>query len=320
MALPKSIQNQVDAANALLTSKPAETATTDTVDTPKDIPVEPPPAVVEQSAEPSPAPVPQPPKDDWQQKYQILQGKYNAEVPQLHHQVKDLNRRLTEAATRMEQLAKVQETKPQEPETQMVDPKDAENFGADLVDMVHRIAERRFGSAVQQMEAKFSEMQKLLGTVEQRLEGTNQTVTVTAEQAFFDKLAKQLPDWEQINASPAFLAWLAESDPVYGVPRQRALDSAREQLDVGRTVNVFRAFAPTTATAPVARSDVDRQVSPKAGASGPTPTAPAPTLLSQKQISDFYNDMARGKYRGREAEAAAIEQSVNSAIAEGRVR
>ena len=316
MALPKSIQAQVEQAEATLASYAAPADAQPVAPTPVEV-------VAAPQVEPAPAPMPQPvpaqpTEDTWEHKFRSLQGLFNKNVPELQGQVKDLTKRLDQALGALD--AAKAAPKPQEPVAQAVDPKDVENFGADLVDMVNRIAERRFGSVAQQVEDKFSELQKVLGHVEQRLEGTNQTVAVTAEQAFFDKLTKQVPEWEQINANPAFLAWLADSDPVYGVPRQRALDSAREQLNVDRIVSVFRAFAPATTPAPAVRNAVDRQVSPRAGASSPSPTAAAKSLLTQKQISDFYNDMARGKYRGREAEAQAIEQSVNLAIAEGRVQ
>jgi len=318
MALPKSIQAQVEQAEATLASYAAPVEAQPVVPTPVEVDAAPP---VEPAPAPEPQPQPAPPAtsdETWEHKFRSLQGLFNKNVPELQGQVKTLTQRLEQALGALE--AAKAAPKPQEPATQTVDPRDVENFGADLVDMVNRIAERRFGSVAQQVEAKFGELQKMLGTVEQRLEGTTQTVAVTAEQAFFDKLTKQVPEWESINANPAFLAWLADSDPVYGVPRQRALDSAREQLDVGRIVSVFRAFAPATSSAPVVRNPVDRQVSPRAGAANAPAAAPSQVMFSQKQISDFYNDVAKGKFRGREAEATAIEQSVNTAIAEGRVR
>lgn len=319
MALPKSIQAQVEQAEATLAAYAA----------PEAQPVAPgpvevmanPPTAPNQAPEASQvvAPPPAPTEENWEHKFRSLQGLFNKNVPELQGQVKSLTQRLDQALGALE-AARTTKQEPKEQAQAAVDPKDVENFGADLVDMVNRIAERRFGGVAQQVDAKIAELQKMLGTVEQRLEGTNQTVAVTAEQAFFDKLAKQVPEWETINANPAFLAWLAESDPVYGVPRQRALDSAREQLDVSRIVSVFRTFAPATSSAPPVRNAVDRQVSPKAGAANATPSVKAAAMFTQKQISDFYNDMAKGKFRGREAEAAAIEQSVNTAIAEGRVR
>jgi hypothetical protein len=318
MALPRAIQAQVEQAEATLAAYAAPVEAQPAAPEPIEVTASP-------SEVPAPAPEPQPTQappmtseETWEHKFRSLQGLFNQQVPMLQGQVKDLTKRLEQAIGTLEQAKAA--PKPQEPAPHTVDPKDVESFGADLVDMVNRIADSRFGGVAQQVEAKFGELQRMLGSVEQRLEGTTQTVAVSAEQTFFDKLTKQVPDWEQINANPAFLAWLADSDPVYGVPRQRALDSAREQLDVGRIVNVFRAFSPATTVAPVVRNPVDRQVSPKAGAANAPQTVQPKTMYSQKQISDFYNDMARGKYRGREAEASAIEQSVNSAIAEGRVR
>ena len=319
MALPRSIQAQVEQAEATMAAYAApleaQPAAPDPVEVVASPPAEQTPAPVAQPVAPPPAPT----EENWEHKFRSLQGLFNKNVPELQGQVKTLTQRLEQALGALEEKrAAPQEPKESVPAT--VDPKDVENFGADLVDMVNRIAERRFNSVAQQVEAKFSELQQKLGTVEQQLEGTSQSVAVTAEQSFFDNLAKQVPEWETINANPAFLAWLADSDPVYGVPRQRALDSAREQLDVARIVAVFRAFAPATTPAPVTRNPVDRQVSPKAGAANATQTAAPKAGFTQKQVTDFYNDLARGKFRGREAEAAAIEQSVNLAIAEGRVR
>jgi hypothetical protein len=318
MALPRSIQAQYEQAEATLAAEAARTAQPAAPE-PVEVSATPP---VEQPPAPEPQPVATPPvgsEEPWEHKFRSLQGLFNKEVPSLQGQVKALNARLEQALGAMEK-AKTAPPEPQAPVTPPVDPRDVENFGADLVDMVNRIADRRFGSVSEQVEAKFNELKAALGQVETRLEGTSQSVAVSAEDNFFSKLAAQVPEWEKINANPAFLAWLSESDPVYGVPRQRVMDTAREQLDIGRIVNVFRAFAPATTVAPLVKDPVDRQVSPKAGASTAPQAAPAKATFTEKEITAFYNDVSKGRFRGREAEAAAIEQSVNDAIAEGRVR
>jgi hypothetical protein len=318
MALPRSIQAQYEQAEATLAAEAARTAQPAAPE-PVEVSATPP---VEQPPAPEPQPVATPPvgsEEPWEHKFRSLQGLFNKEVPSLQGQVKALNARLEQALGAMEK-AKTAPPEPQAPVTPPVDPRDVENFGADLVDMVNRIADRRFGSVSEQVEAKFNELKAALGQVETRLEGTSQSVAVSAEDNFFSKLAAQVPEWEKINANPAFLAWLSESDPVYGVPRQRVMDNAREQLDIGRIVNVFRAFAPATTVAPLVKDPVDRQVSPKAGASTAPQAAPAKGTFTEKEITAFYNDVSKGRFRGREAEAAAIEQSVNDAIAEGRVR
>lgn len=320
MALPRSIQAQVEQANATLealSSKPADAPTEAPAAEP---PAEQPPEQLTQAApEPTASEPPaqsQTQPDVWEHKYKTLQGLFNREVPTLQSQVKDLKAQLETAVARLNEAAEAK--KPSEPAQPVADPRDVENFGSDLVEMVQRTAERMFGRAASDIQTQAARFEQRLAQLEKALQGTTQTVAMTAEQSFFDRLTKLVPDWEQINANQAFLAWLGDVDPVYGQPRQAALDVAQQTLNAERAAAVFKAFAGTSPQA-AKPSAVEKQVSPKGAASA----APAPSqkpILTQKQIVDFYNAKRRGEYRGQEAEAQRIEQMINQAIAEGRVQ
>lgn len=314
MALPRSIQAQVEQANATLEAfnKPPEPIIPEAqiaAPQPDPEPQDPSPA---QAVEP-PAPAPQP--DQWEHKYKTLQGLFNREVPTLQTKVKDLEGKLADA---IERLNKAAEPKPSAPEPATADPKDVENFGSDLVEMVQRTAERMFGRAANELQAQAARFEQRLAQLEQGLQGTSSVVAASAEQAFFDRLTKMVPDWEQTNANDAFLAWLAEVDPILGQPRQTALDAAQQTMNADRAAAVFKAFAATRPAASRS-SSVDRQVSPKGNAT-PTPTPEQKPILTEKQIVAFYDARRRGEYRGRDQEAAQIEQMINLAIAEGRVQ
>jgi len=308
MALPRSIQAQVEQANAALEAlnKPPE-APAEPPAPPAPIALDPPPAEPQEPSPPEPAepPAPAPQPDVWEHKYKTLQGLFNREVPTLQNRVKELESKLSEV------LNKVAEApKPSEQQPQVADPKDVENFGSDLVDMVQRTAERMFGAAAKQFDQR-------LAQIEQALQGTTQTVAATAEQAFFDRLTKLVPEWEATNVNEAFLAWLAEVDPILGQPRQTALNAAQQRLDAERAAAVFKAFA-STQPAPKANT-LDKQVSPRGNAT-PAPTPTQKPVYTEAQIAGFYDSVRRGEYRGREQEAAQIEQMINLAIAEGRVQ
>jgi uncharacterized protein YukE len=314
MALPQAIQAQVEAADAALAAmnQPVEAPEIPvaplTPDQPQAREAEPPP-----QAAPAPA---QPQPDPWEHKYKTLQGRYNSDVPALQTQVKELKNQLEDAVTKLNEVAKPVEKQEKRP---VADPQDVEAFGSDLVGMVQRVAERMFGSAASEFKAQAASIEQRLARVEESLKGTSQTVAVNAEQAFFDRLAKLVPNWEEINANQAFLDWLAEVDPVYGQPKQSALDAAQRSLNAERAANVFKAFAATLPQQPKS-NPVDKQVSPKAAASSaPTGTDNKP-IYTQKQISDFYNVVARGAYRGRQQEMQQIEAKINAALAEGRIR
>ena len=313
MALPKAIQAQVAEAEALLAdmNKPQEAAV-EAVNQPTDTPqAEPQPQAVT-----PPAPQAQP-ADNWEHKYKTLQGKYNSDVPRLQAEVNELKAQLAQAVARINEVAKP--AAPKEEPQPVADPKDVEAFGEDLVDMVRRVAERMLGGVAKKLEAQAAAFEQRLTTIEQQLKGTTQTVAVTAEQAFFDRLTKLVPNWEEVNANQAFLDWLGEIDPVYGQPRQAALNVAQQTLNADRAAAVFKAWLSLQPQAPKA-DPVGKQVSPKASAASTPPTPNGKPVVTQKQIQEFYNDVARGKYRGREQEAQRLEAAINAAIAEGRVR
>lgn len=312
-SLPKQVQDQLAAAEATLATINAPQGAPEQVE---QVITEAPEPV--KQAEPQPqVQVAQKPAEDFEHKYRVLQGKYSNEVPRLHEQVKTLEANLSAA---VERLNKASAEKERAPELKIAaEPRDVEDFGADLVNMVVRVSQATLARAAQAIDAKVAEIDSKIAALSDQLKGTSQTVAVSAEQTFFDRLTRVVPEWERINADQGFLTWLAEEDPVYGVPRQNALQLAQQQLNVERVAAVFNAYiGPRKEQAP--KTDpLDKHVSPKSAAT----VAPAPTskpVITQAQITQFYTEVRKGKYHGNEAEAARLEQLINSALAEGRVR
>lgn len=316
-SLPRQVQDQLAAAEAVLAG----------VNAPQEAPVAPEQLVPEtQASTPTTEPVkqaepqpqaPAPKQEDFEHKYRVLQGKYSHEVPRLHEQVKSLEANLAAA---VERLNKASAEKEKAPEAKVAaEPKDVEEFGADLVNMVMRVSQASIARAAQVFDGRVADLEQKIAALSDQLKGTSQTVVASAEQTFFDRLTRLVPEWERVNADQGFLNWLAEEDPVYGVPRQNALQLAQQQLNVERVAAVFNAFiGPRKEQAP--KTDpLDKQVSPKSAAT----VVPAPTnkpVVTQAQITQFYKELRQGVYRGKEAEAAQIEQMINNALAEGRVR
>jgi hypothetical protein len=318
--LPRAVQRQVEQAEALLAQAnnpepPAEAQPAPDLPAAHSAPqVEP----TVQATAPIPAPAPPPPSDDvWERKYKTLQGLFNAEVPKLQSQNKELAAKLHDAIERMEKLAQ-QPAKVETPPAPSMDPKDVEEFGQDLVEMVQRQVRSFLGGVAQKLDATVSDFENRITQLEHAVRGASQTAAVTAEEMFFSKLVSVVPDWEQINADDRFLTWLAEADPVYGQPRQAALTAAQQALDANRVAAVFNAFKALLPSRP--KTDpLDKQVSPKTAASAP-PTVVEKPVYTQAQIQKFYLDVAQRKYQGREREMQQIEEAINQAIAEGRVR
>lgn len=297
----KRVQRDLDAANAaeaLFQTQHAEDAASAVqsvelealTETPAPIP----PVVV------APAAPPAAPAENFEHKYRVLQGMYEADVKVVKATQRELDSR----------LRAIEEAPSVAPASPTDNSKDIETFGADLIEMVKRYAEGQQEAT----NARLDALERKVGVVSQRTE-------INAEQGFFDKLAATVPDAEAINANPDWLVWLGTRDAFTGKPYQEALNDARSKLDVTRVTAIFNAFKATqvpVASAPA--SGLEDQINPQ-GVGTPPPMPPkAPVFLSEKSILDFYNDVGRGRYAGKDDEMNAREAVINLAVAEGRVR
>lgn len=310
MALPKAVQRQVEAADAIVQTlqEPAPVA-----------PVEPPvaPAVTPPAESASQPPAPQAPTEDWQQKYRSLQGIFAQKVAELQSQNRTYESQMSDLQRQMKELASRTE-RPQE-QRQAADPKDVETFGADMIEMVQRYAEQVFRQLAEQFSNTAAGLESRVAAIEEKVQGVATKTDTTLEQQFYTTLNQLVPDWEAINSDQRWLQWLAEVDPIYGVTRQVALDTAHKTLNAQRVAGIFSAFK---ATHPSRKQDsLANQVAPSgAAAQTPTPAQSSKPFISAKSVEKFYKDLALNRYEGREAEAAAMEAEINLAASEGRIR
>jgi hypothetical protein len=320
MALPRVIQEQIDQADAMvaqMNGQPAEIADTAPEPDPSpDINPETQTQPISQEAEPKPTPDVS--EETWQSKFFALKGKYDAEVPRLHSQMRELNQQvqtlITEAA-----VAKAQQPKQETvPAKTLITEQDKEAFGSDLLDLIDRATEQKLAGnrdLEAQLRAEINELKGKLGNVTERQ-------VVSDKDRYEAALASQVPDWEAMNVDQGFLTWLAEVDPVYGMPRQYALTNAYESLDANRTATIFKQYKATLAPAqrPQVNRELQRQVAPTRSHTSPAPTTSTADkrVYSTRDIDEFYAEWRRGMID--EAEAVQIERDIHAATIEGRIR
>lgn len=319
MALPKSVQRDLDQAEALQTQLSQAPADTEVITDASQLvaPAAPPPQPPAQA--PAPA-AEQPPStesvDYWKSRFSTVQGRYNADVPALQAQTKVQESQINMLMEQVRTLTAAA-ARPAETPKPTLDPDEVEKYGADMMSMINRhltttqsALRTEFGQVLSQLDGRLKQLE---GSVQ----GVSQRTEQSLEAQFWDALAAAHPDYEQVNETDAWKVWLSKMDRMTGVPRQALLDDARKKLDFQRVIGIFSAFKDERPKAPSAAG----QVSPASGGAAAAPAASqAPKIISQKFILDFYNDMARGRYVGREAQAAQIEAEINQAAAEHRVR
>lgn len=328
MSLPKAIEREARQAQAAqeqlqLSLQAQEAATAPAVDQTQVQAVEvPTPAPTQQAAPAAPVQeVQKDPEQTWEQRYRSLQGHSNRVMAELNAANKARESEAAQLRQQVEQLTLlVQKSQaPDKPaEKPAADPRDVENFGAEMIEMVQRYAERVFQSLGAQFGARIEALEKHVKGIEHGVTSVSERTDATLKEQFWVTLATLVPDWEAINASDGWLNWLSEIDPVYGVARQAALEAAFNALSAERVANVFRAYLQTVKT-PKPES-LENQLAPTSVAPA-LPSAPAPApVVTQKFVENFYNDVARGKYAKTPELAAQIEADIQRAAREGRIR
>ena len=261
------------------------------------------------------------------QKYKTLQGMYNAEVPRLHHQ----NRELQQRIQNMEQLLATMSASQSATETptqveRLVTDKDVEEYGESL-DVMRKVTREELGSVAQRIASLETMLTQMRTQVVPQVQAVAQRQQMTAEQQFWADLSAGVPDFKQVNDNPDFQTWLLEADPLTGITRQTYLEDAQRVLDARRVVNIFRTWLDSTGQATVAQSrsasvsaELEKQVSPGRSRSTGTPatTNQAKTYTPQ-DIQKFFNDVRAGKYKGRDQERARIERDIFAAQRENRI-
>jgi hypothetical protein len=264
------------------------------------------------------------------QKYRTLQGMYNAEVPRLHQQNRELNGRIQQMEQLLATMSAQQATgRPAGAQMQieaLVTDKDQEEYGESL-DVMRRVTREELIPVAQKIAQIDRLLQQLQVNVVPQVKNLAQRQAMTAEQQFWADLGGMVPNWKDINDDEDFKTWLLEVDPLTGISRQTILEDAQNNLDVRRVGNFFKSWLEITGQANVAQntqrnvsaSELERQVAPGRGRSGGAPTGSTAKTYSPDDIRNFFNDVRQGKYKGREAERDRIERDIFAAQRDGRI-
>jgi hypothetical protein len=289
----------------------------------------PPPEAPEPPAEPPPAPTPA--ADDWQHKFQTLQGKYNAEVPQLRGQVADLQRKIEELSAAPAATPTPPPAAAPPPVTKLITDEDTETYGDDLIDLIRRVAVETDAGEKAKLQGEIADLRKQMAAQASTVETVAGNVTGERRAKYFTDLVKEVPTYEAVDNDQAFKDWLLQADEFSGLLRNDILQDAYFNFDVARTAKVFNAYiaqatpapTPTPVPEPVVdpQAELASQVSPGQGrAAAVIPPDDGKKVWTVVEMDAFYKDVARGDYRGRKDEVARIEADIDKALAEGRVR
>ena len=243
-------------------------------------------------------------------RYATLEGKYNAELPRLQAE----NRNLAEMVSQLRSDIEALKT-PAAPAPGPITDQDRELVGDEILDIQRRTAQHEALSSEQRIERKFGQTIDQLKAQLQEVKNATLLREMTAE----------MPNWRDINATSEWLIWLGQPDPLSGITRQLMLDKAMEVGDAKRVILFFRnfldeskQFAGRQAAAVVSPTSLEAQVQPDARRGGAGP-AKREKVWKASEIKQVTTDILRNRYKDRPAEAQRLMAEMNKAVAENRV-
>lgn len=207
-----------------------------------------------------------------------------------------------------------------------VTPQDIETYGEDFLNAAQR-------AALQAVSPKLNALEQQNQALQRKL----QKATMVSIEGLLDQ---QVANWPQINLSPRFKNWLRLRDIYSGVVRSKLLNDAHAAGDAARVVSFFKGFLSeedaTGSTEFLPTHEPTQQASPQTPgvelqtlaapgharpAAGSQPqSADAPQWITRGQIKQFFENVRKGVYAGREQDYHNDQAFIFECQRAGRVR
>jgi len=214
------------------------------------------------------------------QKYKTLQGMYNAEVPRLNADKRELAARVSQLEQLLSSASLPKPTPeiPAVPESTL-SAQDMEDYG-DSIDVMRRVNQEGNAVANQKITQLENTINQLSANMVPRVEQLSQAQATNTENVFWSELEANVPNWQETNNQPEFQTWLLAIDPLTGISRQTYLEDAQSNFDVRRVASFFATWQGMNGV-PQARvenqqasaaSELEKQVAPGKGKSTGVPS------------------------------------------------
>lgn len=257
-------------------------------------------------------------EETFAQKYKTLQGKYDAEVPRLHQQIRDLNAKL-QNIEKEQQKRTSEPTKPKEKVSYVTDADRAE-FGEELLDVQRRVARE----VAEEYQEQIAAQAKVIKELEAKITNTGSQL---GHMSFAQRLVQLVPDFEKVDRDERWVAWLNEHDPMLRAPRRTQAKAAFDAGDaeaVAHYVDLWKSSIADTQEPVKAKrqAELEKQVAPNRSANSVKTQSVGrdAKVYSAREVGAAWNKIRTLNTRGMYDEAAKLEAEVTAAYLEGRVR
>ncbi len=320
MELPSAVKRAADRSEAiqkqLKEGKPKDQGTTPVNGTPASSDTLPDKTVVQQTPAPD---TPQQQKGDeetYKQRYFTLKGKFDAQVPRLQQDLRDLQHTVSDLQNKNTQLSEAANNQNNKDpvDVEALDPEAFASYGEEFETLVKTIQ-----TLQTQNKSLADQVTRLSGDVTQDRE----TKAKKAYEGYINEVRQKVEamnvNFDVLNNDPAFLNYLRQYPENEFEPRLAKLRRAEAAHDLIATIAIFKEYLGKSTPSNTPKPNV--QPAPGNPGTDLNPPIPAQStkIWTRAEISNFYKDKSNGKYAGREDEAKALEMDIFQAPRQGRI-
>jgi len=275
------------------------------------------PAEAKEPVTPKPTPVtdeqPKVQTEDWEKRYKNLRAGRDEKLYQTKNQ---LSAALATINTLQSQVDQLRTAVPKvDPLAGVFTQEDTDNLGDATIDAMKRVTQKATKAATEPLQAQLNE-ERRLRKVQNEEQAAN--AKVDAYQIFLGRVAQAVPDWEAVNFDDDFVAFMDGPD-LDGTPRKTYFAQAEAQGNSALVIRYMNEFKVQKAAKVDPLEDKITPTGENAGADQDQEKKPTVKVLTQAYVHKFYDDLNRGRYKGRYTEAQAIEAEIDKATMEGRI-
>lgn len=248
--------------------------------------------------------------DYWKHRFDVIQGKYNAETARMGEQINFLRGQMEELKSR-----------PFESQQQ------SNQSVSEILDDLESEYGPEFTSAIDKRISRIvkEQVENAVGHLQQDLSSVKQSQAVSEQSMFEDVIDKLAPNWRSLNINPNFVSWVqANTETLSGLLFQDILIDAYNRRDAGKVAKIFNKYEEIknkTARQTGVKAETSQLISPpkRGSSSHATIENNSGKVITQAQVQDFYQNLAQGVYAGKEAWVKSMKEEIMKANAEGRI-
>ena len=179
------------------------------------------------------------PNEDWKHKYDVVNGMYRKDTAELREKNRQLEEELKKAREGGKPVQITAADISDDDVTALVDASLIDEFGIDYW---------KQQIAIQKTVAVNSAPQPAMD--DSRIQNVEQQIANQNRQGFYSQLSMLVPNWEQINGTAEWNAFLGQIEPLTGATYEALLMDAYESFDAARTAQLFDKFLSAPNRAP----------------------------------------------------------------------